>query len=233
MITQTLFLMGDTSYKRFISGLIPTLPQESILGIRTPMLRKYAKELDGSPEAMVFIQKLPHKYYEENNLHAFLIEGIKDFDTAVQALNALLPHVDNWSTCDSLCPKVLKKHPEELLPHIRRWLASDHVYTVRFGIELLMKFYLDGYFSADYPLWVANIISDEYYIRMMQAWYFATALAKQYQATIPYIAQRRLSPWVHNKAIQKAVESKRISQETKDFIKTFRRKEEEYGTFDR
>ena len=216
--------MGNCSYKDFISPLLPTVPKDVVIGIPTPILRKYAIELAGTGEATKFLNTLPHKYYEENNLHAFLIEGIGDFQRTVQALDRFLPFVDNWSTCDSMCPSVLKKYPDELLLYIRRWIESDFVYMVRYGMELLMKFYLDSDFKKEYPLWVASVSSDEYYIRMMQAWYFATALAKQQSEILPYFSEQRLSKWVHNKAIQKAVESRRIAPELKAYIKTLKTK---------
>ncbi len=211
-----LFSMQDKEYKKFISALLPTVDPETIIGIRTPALRAYAKKMTGRE---AFMRNLPHKYYEENNLHAFLIEQIRDYDACIAALNAFLPYVDNWATCDSMRPRILKKEPVRLLSDIERWLASDHTYTVRFGIQLLMLYYLDENFDPVYLKRVAAIQSGEYYVNMMIAWYFATALAKQYDATLPYIKERRLSPWVHAKTIQKAVESYRITSEQKAVLR--------------
>ncbi len=211
--------MGEEQYKEFSSKLMPTVPKETVIGIRTPILRKYAKSLkdyDG------FLESLPHKYYEENNLHAFLIEREVDFCECIKKLDAFLPYVDNWATCDSMKPKVLKKEPEKLLIHVKRWSNSKHIYTVRYAINLLMSYYLDEFFKKDFLHLVANIKSDEYYINMMRAWYFATALAKQYEETVPYLENRLLDSWTHQKTIQKAVESYRITKEKKDYLKTLR-----------
>lgn len=207
-----LFSMQDKEYRKFISALLPTVDPKTIIGIRTPVLRAYAKKMAGRE---AFMRDLPHKYYEENNLHAFLIEQIRDYDACISALNAFLLYVDNWATCDSMRPRALKKEPVRLLADIERWLASDHTYTVRFGIQLLMLYYLDEYFDPTYLKRVSAIQSDEYYVNMMIAWYFATALAKQYDSALPYIKERRLSPWVHAKTIQKAIESYRITPEQK------------------
>lgn len=223
-IRQTLLSMGNSTYRDFMSSLIPTVPKDNVIGIPIPLLRKYAGEIAGTEEAIDFVNALPHKYFEENNLHAFLIEKIGDFSQTDYALEQFLPFVDNWATCDSMCPKVLGKHPDELLLYIRRWMASDHVYTVRYGMELLMKFYLDANFCKEFPAWVAAVSSDEYYIRMMQSWYFATALAKQPEETLPFFTGNRLAEWVHIKAIQKAIESRRISPELKIYIKKIKTK---------
>ncbi len=211
-----LFALQDKEYRKFISALLPTVDAETIIGIRTPVLRAYAKKMAGRE---AFMRDLPHKYYEENNLHAFLIEQISDYDACIAALNDFLPYVDNWATCDSMRPRALKKEPVRLLADIERWLASDHTYTVRFGIQLLMLYYLDEYFDPTYLKRVSAIQSEEYYINMMIAWYFATALAKQYDATLPYIKERRLSPWVHAKTIQKAIDSYRITPEQKAYLR--------------
>lgn len=216
-LQQRLFSLRDEKYQAFQRKLIPNINPETIIGVRTPELRRMAKEADASIR-----ENLPHSYFEENQIHAFSLEKEKDFDRAVQAVEAFLPYVDNWATCDQLRPKVFGKHREELLPHIRRWLGSDHTYTVRFGIGMLMQHYLDDGFDPDYPELVASVQSEKYYIRMMQAWYFATALAKQYEATVPYIETCRLEKWTHNKAIQKAVESYRITWEQKEILKKYR-----------
>ncbi len=219
MIRKTLLSMGEKEYREFSSKLMPTVEKSSVIGIRTPILRKYAKSLENYQE---FLQDLPHKYFEENNLHAFLIEKEQDFEKCIEKLNAFLPYVDNWATCDSMKPKVLKKDPQKLLFHIKKWLAAKDVYTVRYGINLLMSFYLDENFDKEYLMLVANVKQKEYYINMMRAWYFATALAKQYEQTIPYIENKILDKWTHNKTIQKAVESLRIRKEQKDYLKTLK-----------
>ena len=211
-----LFALQDEKYREFVSKLIPTVDKSTIIGIRTPVLRAYAKKMENRE---AFMKVLPHKYYEENNLHAFLIEQIRDYDECIAALNAFLPYVDNWSTCDSLRPRVLKKEPLRLLARIDDWLDSEHTYTVRFAIQLLMLYYLDDCFDTEFLERVAAIKSDEYYVNMMIAWYFATALAKQYDATLPYLTEKRLSPWVHNKTIQKATESYRITKEQKETLR--------------
>ncbi len=222
-ICDSLFEMQDLKYRDFHSKLMPTVSKELIIGVRTPELRKFAKEISGTDCAELFMRNLPHKYYEEYNLHAFLIESIKDYGACVDELNRFLPYVDNWATCDMMRPKVFKKHLTELLSQIKIWIKSDETYTVRFAVEMLMCFYLDDNFSAEYSDMVAGIHSDEYYIRMMQAWYFATALAKQYDKIIPYLEQHRLDADTHNKTIRKAIESYRITDEQKKYIRTLKR----------
>lgn len=212
--------MGEEKYKEFSSKLMPTVSRDKVIGIRTPILRKYAKDLENYDE---FLTDLPHKYFEEDNLHAFLIERERDFEKCIEMLDTFLPFVDNWATCDSMKPKVLKKEPEKLLVHIKRWIKSKDVYTVRYAINLLMSFYLDENFASDYLDLVANVKSEEYYINMMQSWYFATALAKQYNATVPYIENNVLDEWTHNKTIQKSIESFRITEEHKNYLKKIKR----------
>lgn len=212
--------MGEQEYRDFSAGLMPTVDKSKVIGIRIPLLRKYAKSLTDYEE---FLQNLPHEYFEENNLHAFLIEREQDFDRCIEKLDAFLPYVDNWATCDSMKPKVLKKDLEKLLKYIKKWLKSKDVYAVRYAINLLMSFYLDENFDEEYLVLVANVKSDEYYINMMRAWYFATALAKRYEETLPYIENDMLDIWTHNKTIQKAVESFRISKEQKEYLKTLKR----------
>lgn len=224
-IQAVLFAQQDLSYRSFQCRLMPSVNPETVIGVRTPVLRRMAGQLRGTEAAARFLAQLPHAYYEENNLHAFLLEQERDFDRCIAALEAFLPHVDNWATCDQMNPKVLGKHPEELLEHILRWLKSGQCYTVRFAIELLMRHYLDGAFRPAYLELVAGVKSDEYYVNMMCAWYFATALAKQYAKTIPYLENRRLPLWIHNKTIQKAVESRRISPGQKAYLRTLKRKE--------
>ena len=222
-VTERLFTLADEQYRRFQTPLLPTVEPRRIIGVRTPVLRKLAKELTGTAEAEAFLRDLPHAYYEENNLHAFLVEQIKDYDACIAAIDAFLPYVDNWSTCDGWSPKVLKKYPEEVLVKILEWMASDLPYTVRFGIGMLQRYFLDERFDAAYLDWVAAVDREEYYVRMMVAWYFATALAKQYEATLPYIEEGRLPHWTHNKTIQKAVESYRVTAEQKAYLKTLKK----------
>ena len=222
-ILSDLLSLADAKYRDFQSSLMPNVPYERIIGIRTPILRKYAAEINGTPEAEKFLSSLPHRYYEENNLHAFLIERIKDYSACITALDAFLPFVDNWATCDMMRPKVFNKHLNELPPQINIWISSGETYKIRFGIEMLMTFYLDESFSPEYPETVASVSSDEYYVIMMKAWYFATALAKQYNAVIPYIEQNRLDKETHNKTIRKAVESYRITDEQKAYLRSLKR----------
>lgn len=224
ILLERLFEFQDLEYKAFHEKLIPTVDKETVIGIRTPVLRSFAKEIAGSEEATCFLQSLPHLYYEQNNLHGLLIEGIKDYEKCVEELNRFLPYVDNWATCDMIRPKCFKKHLPELLERIKVWLKSEHIYTVRFAIEMLMTFYLDEAFMPEYLAWVSEIRTEAYYLKMMIAWYFATALAKQYEVTIPYLEMQRLDQWTHNKTIQKAVESYRITKEQKAYLKTLKRK---------
>ena len=218
-IRNELFKMQDTAYRDFNSKLIPTVDKSLFIGVRTPELRKYAKQLAKREDIEEFLHLLPHKYFDENQLHAFIVSEIKDFKSCVDRVNEFLPYVDNWATCDQLSPKVFKKHHKELITYIKEWLESDKVYTVRFGIGMLMEHFLDEDFDIIYPETVSNIRSDEYYVNMMIAWYFATALAKQYERILPFIEKRSLEIWTHNKAIQKAVESYRISTERKTYLK--------------
>lgn len=221
-ILQELLLMQDDRYRDFQSSLIPTVAKERIIGVRTPKLRAFAKRLRGSPEAEAFLRVLPHDCFEENQLHAFLIEEIRDYTTCISALNAFLPHVDNWATCDMMSPKVLGRHSEALRREITHWLASPHPYTVRYAIGMLMRWYLDAHFSNADLQAVASTESENYYVKMMIAWYFATALAKQYDAAILYLQMPQLPPWTHNKTIQKALESSRITAEQKQYLRTLK-----------
>lgn len=220
-IFSVLLEYQDPVYQQFLQRLLPNLLPESILGVRTPQLRRLAKEMP-STQREAFLQNLPHSYFEENQLHVFLLEGEKDFPVALSRVEEFLPFVDNWATCDQLRPKALATHRPELLESIRCWLHSEHTYTVRFAIEMLMCHFLEDAFDPEYPELVAQIRREEYYVRMMVAWYFATALAKQYETVLPYIQNQRLEKWVHNKTIQKAVESNRISPEQKAILRTFR-----------
>lgn len=221
-VFQRLSELSDPTYRDFHAGLIPNISPETILGVRVPALRKLARELRGSAEAQEFMAALPHEYYDENCLHGLLINDIKDFGATVSALDAFLPYVDNWAVCDLISPRSFKSRPAELAAHVRRWLDSSHSYTVRFGIGVLMSFYLDEGFEPAQLEAVAERCCEEYYVNMMVAWYFATALAKQPEAALPYIENRRLSRWTHNKAIQKSIESRRIPDETKAYLKTLR-----------
>ncbi len=222
-IQQKLFELKDDGYKEFHAGLIPTIDPDRIIGIRTPNLRKLAKEIFNSDSFHAFINDLPHKYYEENNLHAFLVEQIKDFDEAVKETDKFLPYINNWATCDSFKPKAFKKNTDRLIDIINSWLKSDRPYTVRYAVGLLMNLYLDESFKSEYMELVAEIRSEEYYVNMMLAWYFATALAKRYDDAIVYIEHNRLDKWVHNKTIQKALESYRVPSEAKEYLKNLKR----------
>jgi len=223
-IIEQLFALQDIKYKEFHSKLMPTINPEVIIGVRTPELRKLAKQITKSTEVELFMKQLPHKYYEENNLHAFLIEAIKEYDSCIEALNLFLPYVDNWATCDMMAPKVLKKDLPKMYEWVKRWIASGETYIIRFGVNMLMKYFLDEAFLPEYPELVASIRSEEYYVKMVVAWYFATALAKQYEVVLPYLTEQKLDVWTHNKTIQKAVESYRITPEQKVYLKTLKRK---------
>ena len=224
-IKNELLSMQDKTYKDFHSKLMPTINSNSIIGVRVPVLRDYAKKLfkENSIESLnSFLKNLPHEFYEENNIHAFLIEKINNFDECIFYLENFLPYIDNWATCDMLNPKIFKNNCEKLLEKIYQWINSDSVYTVRFGIGMLMRFFLDEKFETKYLDLVSSINSEEYYINMMRAWFFATALAKQYEQTLPYIKNYSLDKWTHNKTIQKANESFRITKDQKEELKKFR-----------
>ena len=225
-IREELFRRQDEQYRDFQVKLIPTMNPESVIGVRTPELRNLAKQLvrAGKDAYAGFLLELPHAYFDENQLHAFLIAEEKDYEACLAEVERFLPYVDNWATCDQLSPKVFKKHHQELLAPIRKWIASGDVYTIRFGVGMLMEHFLDADFKPAFLDQVAAIRSEEYYVRMMVAWYFATALAKQYDAALPFLEQGRLDDWTHQKTIQKAVESYRITPEQKTYLKTLRRK---------
>ena len=222
VIQEKLFALQDLNYRQFQAKLMPTVDPEQIIGVRMPALRKLAKELKGTAEAEAFLAALPHRYYDENNLHGLLLCARSSYEETVAGLEDFLPHVDNWATCDLLSPRAFRSHPPQLPEQIRRWLGSGDTSTVRFGLEMLMSFYLDECFRPEYLDWAAEVKSEEYYVRMMVAWYFATALAKQYDAALPYLTSRRLEQWTHNKTIQKAVESYRITPEQKDALRALR-----------
>lgn len=223
-VQEMLWSLQDKGYKDFHSKLIPNIAPETIIGIRMPQLRKLAKQLhkDAGFDKKGFMEKLPHEYYEENNLHGLLLEEEKDFELLLLELEQFLPYIDNWATCDLLALKIFRKHPQRVLVKIQEWMSSDKPYIKRFGMETLMRYYLDEYFRPEYLQWVAAIRSKEYYVNMMIAWFFATALAKQYEATLPIILERRLDVWCHNKTIQKAVESFRITEEQKTYLRSLR-----------
>ena len=218
-LLNALFSLKDEAYKEFHQKLMPTVNPDTVIGVRVPEIRKLSKSAHNTKEAEAFINNLPHKYYEENNLHAFLIEKIKDFDEAIRETERFLPYIDNWATCDMFMPAVFKKNTDIILPYIFKWIKSEHTYTVRFAIGLLMKLYLDEHYNDEYPMIVASVESSEYYIKMMIAWYFATALSKQYDGVIRYITERKLDKWTHNKTIQKAIESNRIDYITKEYLR--------------
>ncbi len=221
-IREKLSSLQDLKYRDMQVRIIPSVKPESIIGVRTPELRKMAKELAQSQEIGVFLENLPHKFFEENQLHAFIVSGMKDYRECLGVLNRFLPYVDNWATCDQMSPRVFKKHRPELMESIRGWLGSAETYTIRFGIGMLMEHYLDEDYDPACPEMVAAVRSEEYYVNMMIAWYFATALAKQYEAVLPFITEHRLDTWTHNKAIQKAIESFRITPEQKEYLKSLK-----------
>ena len=217
-----LFQVQDKGYRDFQSKLIPTIPAETIIGVRTPAIRKLAKEYAKDPESAAFLMQLPHTYYDENILHALLVAEIKDYDTCVKEVERFLPYVDNWAVCDIFSPTVFRKNKDKLLEKIKEWAASDHPYTCRFGMEMLMTHFLDEDFRPEYLEIPAEVHSEEYYVNMMIAWFYATALAKQWDAAVSYIEEKRLNPWTHNKTIQKARESYRITPEQKEYLKTLK-----------
>ena len=218
-IKSELFQLQDESYRDFQSKLLPTIDPDTIIGVRTPPLRQYAKQLIKREHLTAFLNNLPHQYFDENQLHAFILSEIKDYGDCMEAVNRFLPFVNNWATCDQMSPRVFKKHKQELLTEIKEWIASDQTYTVRFAIGMLMEHFLDDDFDSSFPRMVASVRSEEYYINMMIAWYFSTALAKQYEAVLPFMEEKRLESWTHNKAIQKAIESNRITLERKDYLR--------------
>ncbi|MBQ6321959.1 MAG: DNA alkylation repair protein [Lachnospiraceae bacterium] len=221
-IVAELFRLQDKKYAAMQIKIIPTVDPESIIGVRTPQMRDLARKLVKDEETDSFLKTLPHQYFDENQLHAFVISMEKNFEPCMQAVEAFLPFIDNWATCDQLSPKAFGKEPEKLLPYIRTWICSDQVYIVRFAIGMLMKYFLDERFCTGYADMVVSVRSKEYYINMMRAWYFATALAKQYTSILPYLEDKKLDDWTHNKAIQKSVESYRITPEQKVYLKTLK-----------
>ncbi|MBE5848825.1 MAG: DNA alkylation repair protein [Lachnospiraceae bacterium] len=223
-IINNLNSLSDSKYRDFQIKLIPGKTSDQMIGVRTPDLRSYAKELSKRDDISDFLNNLPHKYFDENQLHAFVISLMKDYDKCMCEVERFLPYVDNWATCDQMSPKIFKKNKEKLLEKIRDWIASDKTYTIRFGIKMLMEHFLDDDFDLQYPDMVASVRSEEYYVNMMIAWYFATALAKQYDSILPYIEEKRLDTWTHNKAIQKSIESYRITDDQKSYLRSLKQK---------
>ena len=223
-IIESLFELRDEEYAKFQAKLTPSVDPGLFIGVRVPDVRRLAKLLKDDPDAEAFLQELPHKYYDENMLHGLLISEIRDFDKAIEETDRFLPYIDNWAVCDIMSPKAFGKHKTELIDSIRKWTCSDEAYTIRFGIEMLMSHYLDDDFREEYLDIPAAVRSEEYYVNMMIAWFFATALAKQWESTVSYIENNRLDKWTHNKAIQKAVESRRITDEQKVYLKTLKLK---------
>lgn len=222
-LQKRLYELSDAEYAVFQAKLTPTVPKESFLGVRVPVLRKFAKDYSKEAEHEAFLSELPHEYYDENMLHGLLIEQIKDYEKCIAETERFLPYVDNWAVCDIMSPKVFGKNKNRLIEKIREWTGSEMPYTVRFGMEMLMSHYLDADFEPEYLEIPAAVRSDEYYVNMMTAWFFATALAKKWDAAIPYLEERRLSEWVHSKTIQKAIESNRISDERKAYLRGLRK----------
>ncbi|MBQ6293969.1 MAG: DNA alkylation repair protein [Lachnospiraceae bacterium] len=222
-IRARLFAAQDLKYRDFQVKLIPTVDPAAVIGVRTPDIRAIAKEVFARPDRDRFLADLPHKYYEENLVHFFVLAGIRDFDECVRAVETFLPYVDCWPVSDQATPRSFKKNHQKLLPYIRKWIASDHVYTARFGLRMLMNEFLDADFREEYPALASSAQGEDYYLKMMVAWYFATALAKQYDAALPCLEEGRLDPWTHNKSIQKALESYRVSKEHKEYLKGLKR----------
>lgn len=221
-LQKSLFELQDLKYRDFHAKLLPGIEKEKIIGIRTPILRKFAREFAKTQEAQEFLQELPHQYYEENNLHLMLVTQIRDYEQCLEEVTRFLPYIDNWATCDLPLPKCFEKHKDELIMDVKNWINSKDTYIIRYGIGVLLRLYLDEEFKDEYPRLVAGVVSDEYYVNMMIAWYFATALAKQWDAVIGYLEKRKLSEWVHRKTIQKAIESYRITKEQKEHLKELR-----------
>lgn len=221
-LQKRLFELADLEYKNFHSKLMPTVSKDKIIGIRIPVLRKFARNFVKTQDTEMFIEKLPHTYYEEDNLHAFVVEMERDFEKAIRLTEEFLPHIDNWATCDMFFPKVFAKNKNEILDYAKKWMKSEHTYTIRYGIGIMMRLFLDEDFKEEYLDIVGSIKSGEYYVNMMISWFFATALAKQYKSAVKHIEQNKLPVWIHNKTIQKAVESYRVSTESKEYLKTLR-----------
>ena len=221
-VQQDLFTMQDLKYRDFHAKLMPTVDKDSVIGVRVPMLRAYAKKFGKTEEAKQFLEILPHQYYEENNLHGLLIDQMKDYELCIEELIRFLPYINNWAICDILSVKAVKGHLDSYIKNIYQWLESDYTYTIRFGINMLMRYYLEEEFKIEYPEKVAAIRSEEYYVNMVRAWYFATALAKKYDQVLPFLEEQKMDVWTHNKTIQKAIESYRITLEQKEYLRTLK-----------
>lgn len=221
-VQQDLFAMQDLEYRDFHAKLMPTVEKESVIGVRVPVLRTYAKKFGKTEEAKQFLKILPHQYYEENNLHGLLIDQMKDYELCIEELIRFLPYINNWATCDILSVKAVKGHLDSYIKNIYQWLESDYTYTIRFGINMLMRYYLEEEFKIEYPEKVVAIRSEEYYVNMVRAWYFATALAKKYAQVLPFLEEQKMDVWTHNKTIQKAIESYRITPEQKEYLRTLK-----------
>lgn len=223
-----LFELQDSQYRNFAIKLLPTVDKDTIIGIRTPVLGRFAKKYFHADNAKEFLNNLPHRYFEENSIHTLIVSDIKNYDDCIQAADKFLPYVDNWATCDSLVPKIFAKHTERLIVDIKRWIDSNSTYTIRFGISMLMKFYLDQHFDKQYLNWVAAIKFNDYYVEMMAAWYFAEALVKQYDSAVVFLEQNLLPRSVHVKTIRKAVDSRRIPDKRKEYLKSLRVKKNNF-----
>ena len=221
-IVKHLFSLQDKKFREFHLKLIPGIEMDKVIGVRTPALRKFAKEIIKAGSGEEFLSSLPHYYYEENQLHSFILSEEKDFDNCIKYVDKFLPYINNWATCDQLLPKVFKKQPQKLLPHINLWIESGETYKIRFAIGMLMQHFLDDLFEERFAQKVASVHSEEYYVKMMQAWYFATALAKQYEPAVKYLEEKKLESWTHNKTIQKAIESFRVPDERKEYLRTLK-----------
>ena len=216
-----LLALSEPDYRDFQCSLMPTVSRDRVIGVRIPALRKIAARMNREGESGEFLKALPHRFFEEDILHAIMSSGIQD---PIPELERFLPYVDNWSVCDTLAPKAFRKEKAKLISHVQKWLQSEHSYTVRFAMGVLMRYFLDDCFSVRHLQLVADSITEDYYVKMMAAWYYATALAKQYDYTVTLLEENRLPVWVHNKTIQKAVESFRVTEEHKNYLRTLRKK---------
>ena len=227
-IKEELFKLQDKKYRDLLVKLVPNVSCDTIIGVRTPDLRNYAKKLVKDNNYVSFLENLPHQYFDENQLHAFIISELKSYDECMSFVNIFLPYINNWATSDQMSPKIFKKYPDRLLKEIKKWIKSKETYTIRFGIGMLMQYFLNDNFKVEYLKWVSHIKSKEYYVNMMIAWFFATALAKQYDSTLPFIENKELDIWTHNKTISKAIESFRVSKEQKEYLRSLKRVDKQY-----
>ena len=221
MIKEDLFSLKDEQYQEFQSSLIPTIPKDTVIGVRTPILRKYAKDMSNEVRDS-FMHELPHQYYEENILHAICLSEVKDYNLFIKEIERFLPYIDNWAVCDIIKPKVVQKDKKDFNQYIKKWINSNEVYTIRYGVDMLMTYYLDEDYRKTYLKYPLKVKSSDYYVKMVVAWYYATALAKHYDDTIVILEEKKLSKWVHNKTIQKAIESYRITLEQKEYLKSLK-----------